>query len=214
MRNFTKTVTLLMALGMTGSASAATYNFIDTSSILVTEGTSFNGSVNYSGLAGSVISATLTIGLSDDESSTFPNLVDTPIERARLTSVSGSGGGLSPNLTFEVGDNLFSAPFGLDIDNPLTAANELGTADSYFNYDVTSLVAGTSGSLSFMLDALNTRNNWPFLLGGGGYIEDFNYESSTLSIETAPVPVPAAVWLLGSGLVGVFGFSREKSETV
>jgi hypothetical protein len=31
-----------------------------------------------------------------------------------------------------------------------------------------------------------------------------------ISIEATPVPVPAAVWLLGSGLIGLVGFRRKK----
>ncbi len=30
-------------------------------------------------------------------------------------------------------------------------------------------------------------------------------------IDTSPVPVPAAVWLMGSALVGLFGFGRKKN---
>jgi 2-methylaconitate cis-trans-isomerase PrpF len=34
---------------------------------------------------------------------------------------------------------------------------------------------------------------------------------STLAVDLAPIPVPAAVWLFGSGLLGLIGFSRRKS---
>jgi len=34
-----------------------------------------------------------------------------------------------------------------------------------------------------------------------------------IDVSTAPVPVPAAIWLMGSGLMGLFGFSRKKSKT-
>jgi len=36
-------------------------------------------------------------------------------------------------------------------------------------------------------------------------------QTYTANISVAPVPVPAAVWLLGSGLVGLIGLSRRKS---
>jgi hypothetical protein len=34
---------------------------------------------------------------------------------------------------------------------------------------------------------------------------------STLAVDLAPIPVPAAVWLFGSGLLGLIGFCRRKS---
>lgn len=34
--------------------------------------------------------------------------------------------------------------------------------------------------------------------------------SAAISLTTAPVPVPAAVWLFGSGLIGLFGFAKSR----
>jgi hypothetical protein len=129
-----------------------------------------------------------------------------------LSSVTGSLGSTSPLITAEVDGNSGSA-FGVTVDltgAPFSATPTAGTVDSYFNYDVTALLGGTSGTLSFTLDALDTRTNFPFLLGSGSYFEDFNYEDAELTIETSPVPVPAAIWLLGSGLIGLFGISGKK----
>jgi hypothetical protein len=39
------------------------------------------------------------------------------------------------------------------------------------------------------------------------------YYSSTLAIGLSPIPVPAAIWLFGSGLVGLVGFSRRKQKS-
>ncbi len=44
----------------------------------------------------------------------------------------------------------------------------------------------------------------------GSFSSSFNLNNVT----TSPVPVPAAVWLLGSGLMGLIGISRRKTETV
>jgi hypothetical protein len=38
-----------------------------------------------------------------------------------------------------------------------------------------------------------------------------NWTSATLDMPAAAVPVPAAVWLLGSGLLGLIGIGRKKS---
>ena len=36
---------------------------------------------------------------------------------------------------------------------------------------------------------------------------------STLAVDLAPIPVPAAVWLFGSGLLGLAGMARRKKST-
>jgi hypothetical protein len=47
-------------------------------------------------------------------------------------------------------------------------------------------------------------NDVPLMSGWGGYIVE--YEPST------PVPLPGAIWLLGSGLVGIIGFKKLKGN--
>ena len=55
-------------------------------------------------------------------------------------------------------------------------------------------------------------------LGGGGLGWDVSYITDAfgttdivrLSVVTSAVPVPAAVWLFGSGLLGLIGFSRKR----
>ena len=39
---------------------------------------------------------------------------------------------------------------------------------------------------------------------------NFGNASPWLVVEVAPVPIPAAAWLFGSGLIGLFGFARHK----
>ena len=51
-----------------------------------------------------------------------------------------------------------------------------------------------------------------FFIQGVG-IQDLNDESwamDNLTVTVAPVPVPAAAWLFGSGLLGLIGFARHK----
>ncbi len=220
MKTLTKIAALALSVGLTGLANASSFTFSDSSSATISEldTSSFTSSIDYSALDNSITSAILTINLSDDRSSTFQNTVDLPLEIAQLTSVTGSlgsaGNSASPLASAEVDGNsgtinetilFMEINYSGDISSPT-----LGTISPYFNYDVTNLLGGTSGSLSFTLDALDTISNFPLLLGGGLYIEDFNYESAVLSIETSPVPVPATIWLMGSSLLGLFGYSRKR----
>ena len=44
-------------------------------------------------------------------------------------------------------------------------------------------------------------------------LDDFNMDIVRLSVtDTSAVPVPAAVWLFGSGLVGLFGLAGRKPK--
>jgi hypothetical protein len=51
-------------------------------------------------------------------------------------------------------------------------------------------------------------------LGGAGVGRwNQNIADYKLEITTSAVPVPAAVWLMGSGLVGLMSFGRKKEKT-
>ncbi len=46
----------------------------------------------------------------------------------------------------------------------------------------------------------------------GSITLDWDGAATTLSFDVAPIPVPAAVWLFGSALLGMVGFSRRKQQ--
>ena len=51
------------------------------------------------------------------------------------------------------------------------------------------------------------------LSGGTGFTGDFNTDftgNGSAAADVAPVPLPAAVWLFGSGLLGLIGIVRRK----
>jgi len=41
---------------------------------------------------------------------------------------------------------------------------------------------------------------------------DFYFDLATLDVKASPVPVPAAVWLFGSGLISLAGFARARQK--
>jgi hypothetical protein len=106
--------------------------------------------------------------------------------------------------------------------NPLNApAAELLLA----GLGCTSIICGTTGGTGRgWADAENTFNYQPFYskstLGGSYAIvslgqagEDVvNAESGVYLVRTSVVPVPAAAWLFGSGLLGLIGISRRKKS--
>jgi hypothetical protein len=66
---------------------------------------------------------------------------------------------------------------------------------------VTWLITGGQG---------NTVGNrviaWEDLPGGG----DRDFNDVVVEVNVAPIPIPAAVWLFGSGLLGLIGIARRK----
>jgi len=89
------------------------------------------------------------------------------------------------------------------------------------DFSATSAVTGNFTTLyndSQFVIALTDNNNWfePiswYELAAGSNMYDITFSNgSVLSIDATPtvVPVPAAVWLFGSGLIGLAGFARRK----
>lgn len=90
----------------------------------------------------------------------------------------------------------------------LLQANEIGFLPGYIccgssNQDPNSLIA-SGGNMVITL--------WGANFGGG--IFNGNYVTHDLGIDLrlsmSPVPIPAAVWLFGSGLLGLVGVARRK----
>ena len=80
----------------------------------------------------------------------------------------------------------------------------------------TSLPGQNSDSLDHMVTWLitggqgNTAGNWVIAwedLPGGG---DRDFNDVVVEVKVSPVPIPAAVWLFGSGLLGLIGIGRRK----
>jgi len=69
-------------------------------------------------------------------------------------------------------------------------AGQSGLDVTSFSYDSDSILINTAGF------------SYAYLAG--------NILSATLNIETSVVPIPAAIWLFGSGLLGLVGIARRK----
>jgi hypothetical protein len=114
---------------------------------------------------------------------------------------------LAYDLTSSTSANVSAGDFA-DTDIQLdfyNSDNSFAGWDNVFSYAnisaqlATVLQSGNSGVLSFTL--------------APGATETFYTDvKMTANLEAAPVPIPAAVWLLGSGLLGLLGFQKQESR--
>ncbi|MHB8741675.1 MAG: VPLPA-CTERM sorting domain-containing protein [Sulfuricaulis sp.] len=86
--------------------------------------------------------------------------------------------------------------------------------------------SGSDVAFGFLSDPIGAGDNSKFFFiktgatnydeNGNGEISGFNFSTGGFGVtqfhtfEPAPVPLPAAAWLFGSGLAGLFGFTRRK----
>lgn len=96
------------------------------------------------------------------------------------------------------------------IDNSLGTVNgimvntfaDVGTAFTVATIEFQAIGLGVSDLL------LNEFNLNPW--ASGGSVINPALESSSITVEASVVPVPAAVWLFGSGILGLIGVARRK----
>ncbi|RDH80810.1 MAG: hypothetical protein DIZ80_17465 [endosymbiont of Galathealinum brachiosum] len=136
-----------------------------------------------------------------------------------LTNVDGGGVNISFDsnvlnvLSVSVDENLWD--FGSGGINTGTIDNNVGTVNSIY-VNAWSTVSGNFSVASVMFEAVGAGttdltlsefafNPW----ASGGSLIDHNYVAGSVSVSA--VPVPAAVWLFGSGLIALSGFARKKS---
>ena len=71
----------------------------------------------------------------------------------------------------------------------------------------------TTNPLTFPGNHLNTDNALSFFVVGNSATEDYRINQVSVTVEnSAVVPIPAALWLFGSGLLGLIGFARRKTS--
>ena len=87
-------------------------------------------------------------------------------------------------------------------------------ADSYFEYSLDSgtnwSTAKTNGSGLVTLTLLGGTNQIEFRAAGNDVTDNFYIRSADILTPPSAIPVPAAVWLFGSGLLGLAGLARRK----
>lgn len=114
------------------------------------------------------------------------------------------------SLDVLIGDVVgFSGPNGSGdhvATNTTTAGTMLLTGSSNFI-----LGLSTDGGTSWMADSAVVA------LGANAYSVTFGNGANVIEVDVQivpPIPVPAAVWLFGSGLLGLVGVARRKARVV
>jgi hypothetical protein len=226
---------LLLSFNNATVAVTMTFSSMPPSPVLISETSgTYDGAVNYTPIAnpGDITSATLSFVLSDDVSAFFPGgVIDAPREIARLTRVQDGSAAIFPFADVEVDPHLFGLPHpnifqasAAGIEEPTIVPSDA----SYFNLDVTNLVqSSNSGMMEFSLiapalfeDILPGTLTYNLIVGdaaGFGILlppgaplpvhEDFLFKSAQLTVTV--VPIPAAIWLFGSSILGLL-FVRRK----
>lgn len=90
--------------------------------------------------------------------------------------------------------------------------NFSGISDSYFNYEeLTALRSTVAGSLTLIATDVGFETRWAFLNAEEGAYKYLTLSegNTLLSYNASPVPVPAAVFLLGSGIIGLASFRNR-----
>ncbi|MDB6102113.1 MAG: hypothetical protein JWO52_2112 [Gammaproteobacteria bacterium] len=154
-----------------------------------------------------------------------------PAGAAKAVFTSANGTATNANVTTKVLTNLQAFENGLNADVtqttgglfPLTSSTETSAgsvsasiAENRYTF-WSSLDFGSLGSSALQLFGF-TGN------GGTGKLQSYILGTATLDASgnltiagnsvAPPVPLPAAVWLFGSGLLGLFGVSRRRAASV
>lgn len=140
------------------------------------------------------------VGNNTDPTSVVPGVGGT-LDSAYQNQVSFLGGSVIPNGAWTSSDS-----YNPDGSRKMRAVYNPTTGTTTMVWDVTIVDVGTSGAVWHS----NSFAGYAYLLRADGTRTlDFIAPSHSMYVPTT-VPVPAAVWLFGSGLLGLAGLSRRK----
>ena len=127
-------------------------------------------------------------------------------DEAQVTTAFGDYSGVTPGTFVDFNDFVF---------DPLVPNTSLWTfsfgGSSYsFTMSTISIISQTSSSIS--LEGTGIASITGFEDTGGDFALTLNQSGQAFSFSSSAsvVPVPAAVWLFGSGLLGLVGIARRK----
>jgi hypothetical protein len=131
-------------------------------------------------------------------------------------------GGFGGNMTL----SLSGLPSGWSwsVQDDTNEVGSDGTTPSWLwlsQYTDGGVIAGLDEEWEIVIQLLSVAgiDNWYFLSGPDGTnptMISLNLDGQDLIIQsqTSAVPLPAAVWLFGSGILGLIGFSKRKQTTI
>ena len=136
------------------------------------------------------------------------------------------GEGLSYTMTFELSQSALSDGIlryeTYDVDSGFNSVIDTIRLDGIqiVILDSTTPEPGYSGSNPFVFHGMENLITASLLTVGTHELTftsgpDFNnefddYMFQNVTLEYSPVPIPASVWLFGSGLIGLVGFARKR----
>ncbi len=96
--------------------------------------------------------------------------------------------------------------------NPAQWNDNFGTAFQDIDNAFEVINNQASGEMMlFQTSTQGTLNGQPLQVNDFGGLYTFAYDLATGNLEFSAVPLPAAVWFLGSALIGLMGFSRRRA---
>jgi hypothetical protein len=203
----------VLALGVSSIANAAVYNI---SSVLQGNDGGYSFSSFHDANDNSPMSGPKLADITGPVISGSYNDVTGAFDAVLTVSSAGPTVALSGNLLFD-GTGFLNPSSTLSVDFDGSNGFLTDTTIGFLPGDICCSGTGDPNSFKDIGGSLVMSlwgANWDYA-GGFDSTRDYPYQGSTLGmdlrIELSEVPVPAAVWLFGTGLLGLVGVARRRS---